>query len=286
MKTKSKVVISLFLILVLVFFLNRKFELIAFHPFKGEGRPELKVMTWNVHCSLGADSRRQKDIAELILKEGADLVLLNEFNQDSCLVIDSMLRVRYPFTAERYGHQKSGDVFYCNRVMSNTGGVYRRKDVDGVQISKATVAIGRDSVQVFGMHMASNHYDEDAAGLESEAAQTSCGRYVKAQERRRYQAQWAKKAVMNSGNPVILMGDMNDLSCSAPMDSLMSCGLIDSWWEGGNGYGCTYHRGCIRLRIDHIFHSKELKLEGIRVISTELSDHNPVIAGFRQTEYQ
>ena len=61
---------------------------------------------------------------------------------------------------------------------------------------------------------------------------------------------------------------------------LRSCGLKDSWWEGGNGYGATFHDGMMRLRIDHVLHSDKLKLQNIKVIDTNLSDHNPVVAGF------
>lgn len=254
--------------------------MIAFHPLRSEGKAELSVITWNVHCSLGADTTCQQAIAELVLREDADFVLLNEYNQDSCKVTDSLLRVRYPYTVERNSHQKSGDIFYSSRMMSNTGRVYRWKDVKRVQITKATIAIGRDSVQVFGIHMASNHFDDSATDVEFEKGMTSYERYKKAQERRCYQAHWIKEAVLKSRLPVILMGDMNDFNCTAPLDSLTSCGLTDSWWEGGNGYGSTFHNGWMRLRIDHILHSDKLKLESIKVIDTNLSDHNPVVAGF------
>ena len=76
------------------------------------------------------------------------------------------------------------------------------------------------------------------------------------------------------------MGDMNDFNVSAPMDSLRDVGLKNAWWEAGLGYGTTYHDGWLRLRIDHILYSKELKLESIKVIETDLSDHNPIVAGF------
>jgi endonuclease/exonuclease/phosphatase (EEP) superfamily protein YafD len=76
------------------------------------------------------------------------------------------------------------------------------------------------------------------------------------------------------------MGDMNDFNRSAPLDTLTGGGLKDSWLEGGFGYGATFHKGWMRLRIDHILHSKELNLESIEVIETKLSDHNPVVAGF------
>ena len=89
-----------------------------------------------------------------------------------------------------------------------------------------------------------------------------------------------EEAAAEAECPVIVMGDMNDFSCSSPMDSLKAVGMKNAWWEGGNGYGATFHDGWMRLRIDHILYSDELKLQSIKVIETNLSDHNPVVAGF------
>lgn len=282
MKKKYIVAISLCLMLLLIgCYLNWKYEVIAFHPFRSEGKAEMRVLTWNVHCSLGADKTRQQAIAELIIREEADLVLLNEYNQDSCKVADSLLRLRYPYTVERNSHQKSGDILYSKRELYNSGRMYRTRDVKGVQFIKTTAVVSDDSVQVFGVHLVSNHYNEDSSASEDEIMEfSSYRRYKAAQVERNRQAHWIKEAVRQSNHPVVLMGDMNDFNCSAPLDTLTSCGLKDSWWEGGNGYGATFHEGWLRLRIDHIFHSKELKLESIKVIDTNLSDHNPVVAGF------
>ena len=244
-------------------------------------------MTWNVHCSEGADNERQRKIAELILKENVDFVQLNEYNQDSCSVVDSLLRIRYAYTEECQSHIKSGDIYYSKRAMTNSGHVYSPKKERGIQTIKATIAFGGDSVQIFGVHMVSNHYYDDSnevneVGLDGldNKYRSAYERYKKAQVKRCVQAEWTKEEVLKSQHPVIMMGDMNDFNCSAPLDTLTSCGLIDSWWEGGNGYGSTYHNGWLRLRIDHILHSKELKLQSIKVIDTNLSDHNPVVAGF------
>ena len=76
------------------------------------------------------------------------------------------------------------------------------------------------------------------------------------------------------------MGDMNDFNHSAPMDSLKDVGMRNAWWEGGFGYGATYHEGWLRLRIDHIYYNDKLSLKGVKVINTDLSDHNILIADF------
>ena len=256
--------------------------MIAVHPFYGDDQYELKVMTWNVHCPNGADSKRQRKIAELILKEDADFVLLNEYQQDSCQVMDSLLQVRYPFTEECRSHRRSGDIFYSKREMTNSG--YVGKTIKGkrrmIKTIKATIAIGSDSVQIFGLHLASNHYDGSSIEEELQNDTTSYDRYKNAQQLRSTHVHWTKVAALKSALPVIIMGDMNDFNRSAPLDTFTTNGFKDSWWEGGNGYGHTFHAGWMQLRIDHILHSDELKLKSIKVIDTDLSDHNPVVACF------
>lgn len=240
-------------------------------------------MTWNVQCSDGAAKERQRRIAEHIILEDADLVLLNEYNQDSCSVIDSLLRMRYPFTEEEQSHQKSGDIFYSKTEMVNSGHVYIPVMGKTIQTIRATIEVSGDSVQVFGSHLASNRYDSKSVEQVFEPKDEKgllIDMYKEAQSLRNFQVHWLKKTIKEATFPVIVMGDMNDFNCSAPLDTLTTCGLKDSWWEGGNGYGCTFHDGWMRLRIDHILHSKELKLESIKVIETDLSDHNPVVAGF------
>lgn len=268
--------------IVTVTYCNWEYEVIAVHPFYGDDNYELKVMTWNVHCPNGTDNERQRGIAELILKEDADFVLLNEYLQDSCRMTDSILKMRYPFTEECRSHRRSGDIFYSKREMTNSG--YVGKTEKGkrkiIRTIKATIAIGCDSVQIFGFHLASNHYDGSTLEEELLNDTTSYDKYKDAQELRCSHAHWTKEAALRSRHPVILMGDMNDFNCSAPLDSFTINGFRDSWWEGGNGYGHTFHAGWMRLRIDHILHSEKLELKSIKVIDTDLSDHNPVVAGF------
>ena len=239
-------------------------------------------MTWNVHCPNGTDSKRQREIAELILRENADFVLLNEYRQDSCWVMDSLLKIRYPFTEECRSHRRSGDIFYSKREMSNSGYVRmsEKKKRKLPRTIKATIAIGCDSVQIFGLHLASNHYDGSTIEEELQNDTSSYDRYKNAQELRCTHAHWTKEAALRSRHPVVIMGDMNDFNRSVPLDTFTFNGFRDSWWEGGNGYGHTFHEGWLRLRIDYILHSEKLELKSIKVISTNLSDHNPVVAGF------
>lgn len=125
--------ICLFVAILVSFFLNWKYEIVAINPFYGDNNYELKVLTWNVCCSEGADSNRQIKIANIILQEDADFVLLNEYYQDSCLVIDSLLKRKYPFAEEYQSHRICGDIFYSKRTMKNSGHVFIPLDGEAIR---------------------------------------------------------------------------------------------------------------------------------------------------------
>ena len=208
------------------------------------------------------------------------MVLLNEYNQDSCIVADSILKITYHFTEEYQSHRNCGDIFYSKREMINSGHVYNPKRGTGIQPIRASLITVYDTIQIIGVHLARNYSKSVICENDKKTVQSIYEIYRESQVSRCNQTQWIKNAVLKSNHPVIVMGDMNDFNCSAPLDTFASCGMKDAWWEGGFGYGATFHDGWMRLRIDHILHSKELKLESIKVIETDLSDHNPVVAGF------
>lgn len=272
----------------------------AFHPFFGSKEADLKVMAWNVHCAKGTDSTKQKQIAGVILDADADIVLLNEFNLDSCCVIDSLLRMKYAYTEEGESRQKCGDIFYSkmklensehpklSRLWRNHFGKSKEEYPDslrGTQIEaiRATLTIGADSVMIIGCHWASSSGDGSTIvnGVDSLMKVGSFyERYKLKQKLRVKQAEFANWMMDSCMHPIILMGDLNDFNQSPPLRKLKDYGLSDSWWEGGFGLGNTFHTGWMRLRLDHILHSEDLKLVNIKVIPTELSDHNPLVASF------
>lgn len=270
-------IVVLLLILVAAYF-NSKYKIVAINPFVGGGESELKVMTWNVRCPQGTDTYRQEKIAELILKEDVDFVQLNEFYLDSCLVIDSILSMRYPYRNDANAREKAGDVFYCKTQLFESG---KDRRIHNCIFSKLSVE--EDSMVILGCHLSGNNLEgqieiDDADSLHR--VRTFWNYYRNAQEKRKRKARFLKRTILESTLPIIVMGDMNDFNASAPMDSLKDAGMKNAWWEGGLGYGVTYHEGWLRLRIDHIYYNDKLRLENVKVVKTDLSDHNILIADF------
>lgn len=103
---------------------------------------------------------------------------------------------------------------------------------------------------------------------------------------RDYQARNVRKFIDKAradGKTIIVAGDLNDWCGSTTLNTLMGEGenaLKDAWWEGGNGFGFTYHGWHLRLRLDHILYSDGLELQDVKVIDSDLSDHRPLKASF------
>lgn len=278
MRYKIFIGICLGLLLIVSFF-NWRNEVIAVHPFEGDGEYDFKVLTWNIHCSSKADSLTQKRVAELILKEDADFIQLNEFTLDSCLVLDSILSKQYLYKVDVNAKGLPGDIFFSKRPLLESG--LFNADFPNAIYSK--LCLDNDSLYILGCHLVGNNSEgqieiDDADSLRR--VKTFGEYYRNAQEKRKENAHFLKKVVLESALPTIVMGDMNDFNHSAPMGSLKDTGMRNAWWEGGFGYGATYHEGWLRLRIDHIYYNEKLKLKGVKVVETDLSDHNILVASF------
>lgn len=83
------------------------------------------------------------------------------------------------------------------------------------------------------------------------------------------------------GGRAVVGGDMNSLAISSPIRMLGRSGLQDSWTEKGRGDGSTFHGLPLGIRIDYVFHSRDLNLQSIKRISgAGISDHDALFAEF------
>ena len=79
--------------------------------------------------------------------------------------------------------------------------------------------------------------------------------------------------------PVILCGDFNDTPISYTRHRVASLGLTDAFREAGQGFGFSFRRNAIRVRIDHIFCSKDFEPIQAKVDEeAPHSDHQPISA--------
>lgn len=278
-KIKSLCLSFFFAIVIFLLWGNNSYRIIAF-SFNGDsGVHQFRVLTWNICSSKIKNKEEQEEIARLIIAQNADFIQLNEFTLDSCLVIDSLMGKIYPYRNDANAKTTAGDIFYSKTQLLESGKI--KKITHSCIYSKPYFE--KDTLYIFGCHLPGNNHEgqieiDDADSLRR--VKTFLGHYRNAQEKRKDKAQFLKKTIQESTLPMIVLGDMNDFDASAPMDSLKEAGMKNAWWEGGFGYGATYHEGWLKLRIDHIYYNDKLRLEDVKVVKTDLSDHNILIADF------
>lgn len=80
--------------------------------------------------------------------------------------------------------------------------------------------------------------------------------------------------------PVIVCGDMNDLSGSPSLRKICNgTHLRDAWWEKGFGFGFTFSGKGMWFRLDHVMYSGGVELAGVKLTEKGLgvSDHRGVM---------
>lgn len=88
------------------------------------------------------------------------------------------------------------------------------------------------------------------------------------------------KCLQAEKHPTIMMGDMNDIGGSYTVRRIKRTGMTDTWWKGGFGYRCTFHKHVFRFRLDYIFYDDCMRQCDITVHDADLSDHNVLSASF------
>ncbi len=158
----------------------------------------------------------------------------------------------------------------------------------------ADVLIDTDTVRIFNIHLQSMHFAKDEYEFIENIDQQdmkkvkNAGRNIMRKMKSAYllranQAQEIKTEMNKSPYPFIVCGDMNDVPNSYAYQTI-SNNLLDSYVEKGKGIGRTFKHLSPTLRIDYIFHSKEIALKQVQVIRPSLSDHYPLVADFNFTK--
>ena len=276
--------ILLSILIIICWIFNLQYKWISFHPFKGGGKADFRVLTWNIHNSGKDFDARQPGITQLILDEDADIVLLNEFCLRKSPVMDSTLRLRYPYVVDNWAKPFSGDIFYSKYPIKR----FRRINNDTLWplAYEFRLEINERDIRIVGCHLLStNNLSKQRYTLKKwkdlSTLPTYYNIYKEGKAMRTAETELIMSRIQKDTLPTLIMGDMNDMSGMAPLNRIEKNGFQDAWWKGGTGCGITFVEGWMRFRLDHIMYNSSFTLIDINVIDTPLSDHRPLIGSFK-----
>lgn len=261
---KRKCILSLLLSLLLVI-TNLYAEIIAF-SFSNQEEVEssdITVLSYNVHTFRKDYKEKEVAIAHEILGASADVVYLTEFELKMNKRLDSIMTMHNSYT--RYYLSGTNCVFYSKYALDSIVGIHAKGSKRKKSLTnKVHVFVGKDTLTIVGCHLSSsNHHIR------------------KGYQNRAKEADAIYESIKGEHHPLIVMGDLNDISGSYAVERIKDAGLQDAWWKGGCGYGATFCEGWLRLRLDHILYQKDiLDLNNVKIIDSNLSDHYALVADF------
>lgn len=241
---------------------------------------QLKVLTWNIHGG-DADTLRYERLAEKIKQENADVVFLSEVFNESSVLMDTLLSDYYPYRNTFFN--------WCAHYFYSKYPIMESKliQVEGGNevIVRGRFEINGLSLYIYGCHLSSNNYSKKSGDLQA-ANIDGCSNFIRylkniseASEQRQLECERIIGSI-DSGIPVIIMGDFNDISGSNSLNILKKADFSDAWWINGYGYGATIHTP-LPYRIDHILYNDKLRVQEVKKFDSEgLSDHDALIGVF------
>lgn len=235
----------------------------------------LRVVTWNIHAGHGSLA----GIAAVIRAAAPDVVALQEVDvhwsdrsgfvdQASALAADTRMDVRfgpiYRLAGTAPGNPiREYGVAILSRlpITSSRNHVITRLSTQGGETPQpmpgflqVTVQTARGAVDVCSTHL---DYRPDPAVRRTQVADMLA-------------------IVRTTANPVVLMGDLNAPPDAPELRPLFEA--LDDAWQVRNSVGGTYPADAPSRRIDYVLVSPRLRVRRSQVITSNASDHLPVVA--------
>lgn len=236
---------------------------------------EFTVATYNV---LYANPDLPK-LVTTIKATQADLVALQETNARSERFLRRHLETEYPHQQFHGGKGSDGFGFLSKTPLRNLRSLDPLPGGRGAWI--ADVTLGGTNVQVASVHLAT----PDSRSIRSLADAMAVLQAVEGTHTREtarlYEA-------LSPQTPAIVLGDFNSLSFFHAPRFLIEQGWVDSFasvTENADQHGtwrCRAGKNEWKLRIDFIFHSRDLRTLESRILPGGASDHYPVVSRLRR----
>jgi len=248
---------------------------------KAEKTPGFKIATYNVAMfSRETTGFMAQDILAEMKRQKVDIVCFQEYNDFSGDKKNSdSYKEYFP-----YSSRGNDDMIIYSRYpikatknfpfeMTNNSAQWAEIDIKGkvYRIYNAHL----ETTGINGtLHRAAKSKMRGSDVQNNAVLEAMYGNYAVGMIARSGQANILAMDMRESEVPIIVCGDFNDVPYSYVYNTMLG-DLVDGFKECGSGFMNTFH-GAKQVRIDYIFHAKELK--GLTYYKKELSysDHYPV----------
>lgn len=268
------------------------YDYAPFNLKKDPPKSALKVLTYNVAFFGGAEESQkgeENEILQYILESDADIVCLQEASGSVRAFLDKkMKKAGYHVPAVvNDGKELLEHAYFKMPVLSVESIKYDSESNGSVAYH---VVYEGDTLLVVNNHLESNRltvedktayknmiFDPQKETMEN-GMKLLMNKMAHAAAIRSPQVDIVLKYIKRDRcKSVLVCGDFNDSPISYTCNRFGK-NLVSSYVESGNGPGFSYNKDLFYVRIDHIFHSKNLKSYATQIDrSIKTSDHYPLI---------
>ncbi len=288
------VFISGLALLITIIPIKRTFNLTTHHNEEITQNHRIKVLTYNTLRLGKRKPAERNDVLQYIKNNQADIVFLQEYEESynnkflqQEAIMQALNAYPYHYTQFRINDKsrRFGVAIFSKYKLYNFKNIDFESTYNGAFSCDALAE--DDILHLVCVHLESNQLTgkeldqpvEDAKNNSSDVTVSTkniIDKMRKAYALRSIQADIIAKEVSQSNHKTILCGDFNDVPVSYTYNKI-SKHLTDAFAEAGpRGFGHTFKRKWLHVRIDYILHSNNMKAYNLHVDKNEGSDHFPV----------
>ena len=252
----------------------------------------IKVMSYNVWCfSMDSETETSLKIADYIASENADIVLLQEADARQRIQegVDKRLNAVYDYrdTIHAVGKYDVLALYSKYPIIDKEhiclGTSVRSAVGYRLRIGDDTLTVVNSHFQISGLSIDDRKLLKNIVEGEVKREEASAGsklvlsKLAQAAKKRAPQAKALAEFIRNrKGESIVVCGDFNDTPLSFAHRQVAQ-GLKDCFVESGNGFGFSYNRGGMYVRIDNILCSDNITPYDCKVDrKIDISDHYPI----------
>lgn len=278
---KKQVILPALVLLMGITFINK------FYKFSSTNLPEhekdFTVMSYNVRLFNLFDwlpGDVPEDIRTFINDQNPDILCIQEYSETAGVDLKAYPNRQILMRGDKI---KTGHAIFSKFPIVDRGELTFPDSDNNVVF--ADIKKGIDTIRVYSMHLQSikitpdvDEINQDINGIDQRKSEQIFWRISQAFRQQQLQAEMFMNHKKQSPYPIIICGDMNNSAFSYVYRSIKGK-LNDSFEEGGNGFGQTYHFRYYPARIDYIFADPKMKVKDFRNFPDfKKSDHYPIIA--------
>jgi endonuclease/exonuclease/phosphatase family metal-dependent hydrolase len=296
---KNLFFLTTLLLIIGGFYHHSRFFQISFKSYSPtEDQEIIKIMSYNVRLfdlyNWTENKETKKAIIDQIKKQSPDVICFQEYyysTENDFITRDMIMKeLNMPYFHESFSDESKEKSYFGLATFSKFPIINKKshkfKNDNSNQCMWSDVVLKKDTFRIFNAHIGSirfNYSDYKIIGgkgsplwpHEERPKQKIIKRLNDGFKKRSIQVKKLISIVNKSNYPRIICSDINDTPISYAYHQFDKY-FKDSFINSGNGIGSTYVGKFPGLRIDYIWHEKDLTSYNFTTHSEELSDHRAI----------